>query len=348
MKHFRYSWSLMAMVLLLVACRKLPEKKDYLSNNANFNKKLVYEPTLGRTQLELTNFNADGSTYPLHFSIENARSIKDGKTATELFEPVKVQEWLRDYDGKEKSIEEIEAKRVWVQKPFLEVRAGSGDLIFRNASSEKLRTYPDSGYRFDIKIQNLGNEKIIKDFWLRPLKEVPYEPYEYNIYSGERMQENRVDKDGKTYRVPYVIHPSSLSAMYFHKDSLLVDTLVSVYIQKTGTKANTVTFKFMDSRLNPINPDKFSGTKWDSVVHGFNMIKTAAEVKYQVAYPLPLTKLNTKFATDGKARSRFIYSRKGFGGRRLDAVLALNYAIHEPGEWTIIFFFQKDPLFEDD
>src|SRR5690625_1993425 len=114
------------------ACRKLPEKLDYLSQQASFNKKDVYEPVLGRTTLELTQFNADGSTYPLVFSIQNARHEHDGTQAPELFELHKVQEWKRNYTGKETSLEEINDKRVWVEKPFLQIRKGSGDLVFWN------------------------------------------------------------------------------------------------------------------------------------------------------------------------------------------------------------------------
>jgi hypothetical protein len=348
MKCCQCFWSVILAVLVLASCRKLPEKKDYLSKNANFDKRDVYEPILGRTTLELTNFNADGSSYPMIFSVENIRRFKDGSPAPELTEKIKVQQWVRDYDGKEKTLEEIEKKRVWSEKNFFEIRSGSGDFIFWNASSEQIRTYPDSGYVFDVKIVNKGNERIIKDFWIRPLKEISYDPYEYNVYTRERKLETRQSPDGKSYRVPYTIHPSYLQNMYYTKDSLFTDTLVSVYIQKTGVKGHSLTFKFVDQYFNPINPAKFGQTKWDELVHGFDRKQTATEVTYQVAYPIPLTSLRTDYAANGKARINFGYSRKGFAGRRVDASFGLDFAIYEPGDWTIMFFFRRDPLFEDD
>ncbi|MET6998410.1 DUF5007 domain-containing protein [Chitinophaga defluvii] len=348
MKCCQNFWSVILAVLVLASCRKLPEKKDYLSKNANFDKKDVYEPFMGRTALEQTNFNADGSSYPMIFTVENMRRKKDGAAAPELSEKIKVQQWIRDYDGYEKTLEEIEKKRIWSEKNFFEIRSGSGDFIFWNASSDKIRTYPDSGYVFDIKIVNKGNERVIKDFWLRPLKEVPYEPYEYNMYTRERKQETRQTPDGKSYRVPYTIHPGVIQNMYYTKDSLFTDTLVSVYIQKTGIKGHSLTFKFVDQHFNPIDPAKFGQTKWDELVHGFDRQQTTTGVTYQVAYPIPLTSLNTKYAANGKARVSFGYSRKGFGGGRVDANFGLDFAIYEPGDWTIMFFFRRDPLFEND
>lgn len=336
------------MVLALAACKKLPEKKDYLSQDATFNKKAVYEPILGRTALELTQFSADGSTYPLVFSIENARS-KQGHPAPELFQKIKVREWQRDYTGLETSLDEIEAKRVWVDAPFLEVRRGSGDLIFRNAPSSLIRAYPDSGYMFDIKIQNKGNERIIKDFWLRPMQEVPYEPYEYDLRTRERKTETRPrPNNGGSNTVPFTIHPVNLAKMYYTKDSLFRDTLISVYFTKANATGHSLTFKFLGENLEPIDPAKFNNTKWDKLVHGFNRRQTATGVTYDVGYPVPLTALKTLYASEGKANVTFGYSRRGFGGERLDAAFSLNFAIYEPGDWTITFAFRRNPIFNDD
>ncbi|CAL1519835.1 DUF5007 domain-containing protein [Chitinophaga sp. MM2321] len=350
MKWQGYLKCTVVLSLAITACRKLPEKKDYLSQDANFNKKSVYEPVLGRTQLELTQFSADGSSYPLLFTIENARRVSGGKDAPELFQPVKVQEWLRDYTGLEKSLEEIEVKRVWVEAPFLEIRKGSGDFIFRSAPSSLIATYPDSGYVFDIKVENKGNERTIQNFNLRPLKEVPYEPYEYDVYTRERKMESRPIQGGGQYQVPYTIHPSTLTELYYasDKDSLFTDTLVSVYINKANPTGHSLTFKFLDENLEAINPAVFNNTKWDKLLHGFNRRQTDSSVTYDVAYPLPLTNLKTEFAANGKATCTFGYSRKGFGGERVDAYFGLNFAIYEPGDWTIIFYFRRNPLFNDD
>lgn len=345
-----------AFLLLFTSCKKVPPRGDYLSPNATFNRKDVYEPILGRTHLELTQFNADGSSYPMHFSIVNARKAVDGSPAPELFEKNKVRQWIRDYTGKEKSLKEIEDKRVWVEKPFFDIRSGSGDFIFYDASSSLINAQPDPGYLFDIKITNKGNERLIENFLLRPIKEVPYEPYEYDLYTRERKKETRTAPGGISYDVDYVIHPSFMNKMYFHRDSLMKDTLISVYIYKTGEKSNSLTFRFLDENLDPLDPalftpgnfEKEDDGKWEALIHGFNMNKTKTEVRYDVAYPIPLTALNTKYATEGRARVKFMYSRRGFGGQRLDANFGLDFSIYEEGEWNISFYFRRNPIFSDD
>lgn len=348
MKRQNYLTYTLVIAAAMAACKKLPEKKDYLSDNANFNKKDVYEPYLGRTVLELTQFSGDGSTFPLLFSIENARELSSGKPAAELFQPLKVREWQRDYTGLEKSLDEIEAKRVWVNAPFLEIRKGSGDLIFRSAPSSLIKSYPDTGYAFDIKIVNKGNERVIKDFRLRPLKEVPYEPYEYDVYTRKRKQENRQGPTGPAYRVPYTLHPSFIQQLRYKKDSLFTDTLISVYFNRASETGHTLTFRFLDENLQAINPAKFNNTKWDQLLHGFNRRQTDSTVTWDVAYPIPLTGLKTLYAANGKANVTFGYSRKGYNGNREDAYFGLSYAIYEPGDWSITFYFRRNPLFNDD
>lgn len=351
MKTINTLLSYILLILVLSACRKLPEKKDYLSQNASFSREDVYEPILGRTVLVKTQFSGDGSTYPMIFSVENARHASDGSPATELFQNIKVQEWRRNYTGKETSLAQIDSERVWAEKPFFEIREGSGDFIFRSASSSQIHAYPDSGYLFDVKVQNKGNERVFKDFYLRPLKEVPYEPYEYDVYNHDRKTETRTSKDGKSYYVPYTIHPASVTNMYFTRDSLFTDTLISVSFYKNtdkGSKGHSLTFKFVDENFNAIDPAKFNNTKWDLLVHGFDMEKTNTQVTYQVAYPVPLTDLSTRYASDGKAHVKFGYSRKGFGGSRVDAYFTLDFSIYEQGDWTILFYFRRNPRFEDD
>lgn len=350
----KYIFWLSLTILTGSACRKLPEKMDYLSPNASFNQLDSYEPYLGRTQLMLTQFNADGSTYPLEFSVENIRHA-DSSPAPEITKMYPVQEWSRNYTGEEKSLSEIEAKRIWTQKPFFQIREGSGDFIFWNSTDTAIRTYPDPGYLFDVRVGNKGNSRVIKDFVLRPLKQVSYAPYEYDPETGERKQETRTrltPTGEQTYKVPFTIHPSRVSNIYYTKDSLFTDTLISVFFYKTPAAGSegvhTLSFKFLDSRLRPIPPLKFKETKWDELVHGFNRKITDTTVSYEVAYPVPLTTVNTKYASGGQASVTFRYSRKGFGGSRVDAALGLNFAIYEPGDWTIIFMFRHDPIFEDD
>ena len=360
---FLYTWSPLTVLLVglcwltvISSCQKLPEKKDYLSTNAGFNREDIYEPVLGRTTLKLTEFNADASTYPLRFTIINTRHAKDGTPAPELMQKSKVMEWRRNYTGYERSLDEINEKRIWVEKPFLDIREGSGDFIFWNASQSLIHSYPDEGYLFDVKVENKGNARVFTDFHLRPVKAVPYEPYEYDLYTREQKQEDRTSPDGTSYSVPFIIHPTFINNMYYTEDSLFQDTLVSVYFHRNDkSSAQTLTFRFLDEDFNPINPDRFTPLDWnglepvvwDSLVHGFDINKSASELTYQVAYPIPLTQLNTRYASDGKAHVAFGYSRKGFGGRRVDASFGLEFSIYQPGDWVIIFYFRRNPIFTD-
>src|SRR5690606_5948247 len=99
------------VALALGGCTKLydlPEAKEYLSPNINYQNKTL-EPVLGRTSL-LGSFNSDNSTLPLKFEIVNAR-YGDGRPVTDIFQVRPTYVWTAAYDGREKSLEEIEAKR---------------------------------------------------------------------------------------------------------------------------------------------------------------------------------------------------------------------------------------------
>src|SRR5699024_2624673 len=117
------------------------------------------------------------------------------------------------------------------------------------------------------------------------------------------------------------------------------------------TYTGTLTFRFLDSSLHPINPAKFNLTNWETLVHGFNMEKTDTYVRYDVAYPIPLVEMPTAYTTNnGKQASvTFVFDRLGFGNKREVDKMTFNFNIYEPGDWEIIFWFKKDnPKFEDD
>jgi hypothetical protein len=112
-----------------------------------------------------------------------------------------------------------------------------------------------------------------------------------------------------------------------------------------------LTFRFLDTLFRPLNPSVFNTTDWANLVHGFDMQKTDTYVKYNVAYPIPLTNTPTKYTGGGTttAAVRFTYSRLGFGGARINSVFGLNFAIFDPGDWEIVFAFKTDvPKTSDD
>ncbi|MGO4291538.1 DUF5007 domain-containing protein [Chitinophaga sp. RAB17] len=327
------------------SCKKAPPERDYLSNNAGFEPVDAYSPILGRTFLYKTNFQADGSSFPLQFSLQNLRHA-DGSPAPELTQNVTVKEWVKDYDGTEKTYQEIEDKRKEVQHPFFEIRPGSGDFVFRQASVSQIRAYPDSGYLFDVKVENNGNALSFKKMRLQPLREVPYEPYEYDYVTRLRKTETRTNANGSNYQAPFSIHPG-LANVYVSKDTLMADSAAAVYFRKTGN-GHSLTFKFLDQDSLPIDPMKLNTTKWNELVHGFDMKQTSTQVTYNVAYPIPLTSLDTKYAVAGNAKVLFGYSRKGTGGNRVGASFSLSFTIWEEGDWEVIFRFYRTPRFQDE
>ena len=82
------------------------------------------------------------------------------------------------------------------------------------------------------------------------------------------------------------------------------------------------------------------------------MKMTDSSVTYDVAYPIPLVNLETRFTSPGSGRLasvKFMFPRLGFGGFRDDGLVRLDFAIYEPGDWEIVFAFKTDnPKFKND
>ncbi|WP_042722448.1 DUF5007 domain-containing protein, partial [Flavobacterium sp. B17] len=83
-------------------------------------------------------FNGDNSTQPLKFEIINAR-FGDGRPVTDLFQKKPTYVWTAPYNGLEKSLAEIEAKRKLEEHPLFEVRS-SGEFIMWGSSTNALIT----------------------------------------------------------------------------------------------------------------------------------------------------------------------------------------------------------------
>lgn len=153
--------ALLALAGMASACSEfLPEELDSFDKDVAFSQTL-YRPTLGRTTVFSNNFNAGNSTRPLTFTILDVRHA-DGTPAPELTEYYPVQVWQTPYLGTERSVAEIEAKRTTENRPLLQVRQHSGEIVVRSeARSEFVRVDPDEGYEFDVRAENSGG---FKDF----------------------------------------------------------------------------------------------------------------------------------------------------------------------------------------
>lgn len=347
------------VALSLPGCEKLydlPEEQEFLSPNINYPSQ-IFEPTIGRTTV-LGTPNTDNSTKPLTFEIINAR-YGDGRPLTDIFQVRPTYVWTGEYTGIETSLEEIEAKRKIEERPLFEVQKSGEFVLWGSSTNESIAPRPadssnlvqDRRY-FDLKITNVGGERIIRDFQLIPWRELSYEPNnDINPYTGG------VAPDPKDPRNPnkrdYIL-PSIENIIGAESNRNLANNDdqkdVVVYIRPfEGGNGHNLRFAFWAPDSTLINPVMFNETRWDELVHGFDRVNTPDYVQYDVAYPIPLTTTATKYTTGGSAKLEFAYSRLGFNSVRTTAYMRFNFKIFREGNWEIIFHFRRElPKFEDE
>lgn len=331
----------MLAVITLISCEKyLPEDRETVGGDSQFTT-TVYEPVLGRTTLYSGNFYQGSTSFPADFKIVNPRK-RNGDAAPELTDLFPVKVWKTAYTGTEKSLAEIEAKREVQNRPLLEMFPHSGQIVmWPEAKSSFVRSQPDSGYMFDVEVTNSGGRRYFRELLLKPMKERPYEPSNIDPINGQTLSNG--------------IYPSRAIIKGVSKQRYMFGGDIDVYIRKRTDDTNpnnTLRFMFLDSLYNPMNPALFSSTDWQNLVHGFNMKMTATDVTYEVAYPIPLAAIPTRYTTPGfagRASVNFTFPRLGYGGFREDGLLGLDFAIYEPGDWEIVFAFKTDnPKFDND
>ncbi|TKC09935.1 DUF5007 domain-containing protein [Pedobacter polaris] len=333
---------LVALMLLsitfITACKKnLPDVRLSLGSDSQFTT-TIYQPFLGRNTLFSDNFFIGSSSVPLDFKIVNMRRFT-GEPAPELLEYFPVQVWKSAYDGTEKSLAEIEAKRKIENHQLFEIREHSGQfLMWNKANSNFVKAQPDSGYVFDVEVSNSGGRRYFKDLKLRPFKERPFEPSNLNPTTGQAISTG--------------VFPSIMSSIRGEKTGRFLNPLdIEVQFKKNNAPGNSLSFKFLDTLQQVIDPNKFAATEWTNLLHGFNMIKNSDSVKFDVAYPIPLAAYPTKYTTPTgqQAKAIFRYDRQGFGNIRESALIGMNFNIFEQGNWTIIFWFKTErPKFIND
>lgn len=332
----------LALAIGLFACKKnLPDDRLSLGADSQFTQ-TVYQPVLGRTTVFAGNFNIGSSSMPLSFKILNMRRF-NGEAAPELKDYFPVKVWKQAYDGTETSLAQIEAKRVTENHQLFEIRERSGQFVmWPEANSNFVKAQPDSGYVFDVEVSNSGGRRYFQNFVLRPFKERPVEPSTLDASNGQEI---------------YLGVGAVVSNIRGKRTNRLLggtDVVVQFRKKPAGTPGNTghsISFKFVDTLYNTIDPNKFNTTKWNEVVHGFDMVKTSTEVTYQVAYPIPLTNYPTKYTTlnGAAAQSLFRFDRIGSGNTLQQAFLGMPYQIHESGDWEVVFWFRTElPKFEND
>ena len=356
----RISSFILGSSALLIGCKEmynLPEDRDFISENITYNNKVI-EPILGRHNMH-EGLSLDNTTLPLSFEIVNPR-YGDGRPYTDIFQKAQVYEWLSEYDGKEKSLEEIEAKRHMVEKPLFEVDQHGRFILYGASDNELIEPRPvDTVLKtqdirfFDLKVKNSGGERIIKDFQFIPWRQRDYSPStDINPYTGGVAPDPRNPKDPskRDYIKPawFTNIVGENTNVNLKNDERQTD--IVVYIRRfEGGNGKSLRFKFLGADGNFINPVKFNETKWDMLVHGFNKTMTPEYVQYDVAYPIPLTGINTDYNSGSNARVVFKYTRTGFGGTLTSAEMGFDFRIFKAGDWEIVFHFTREnPKFEDE
>ena len=331
--HRKTFYVFVLLVITALACKKyLPQERNTVGADSQFTIDL-YEPYLGRTTYFTNNFFKGSTTYPADFKIINVRRVT-GEPAPELTEAFPIKVWKKAYTGLETSREEIEAKRVTEFHPILEMSPHTGNITFwSSARSSFIQPQPDSGYLFDVELSNSGGRRFYRNLKLKPFRESPTIPTNLNGLTGQPVREN--------------FGISFISNVVGTKDDrrFLGSGDVDVYIRKIEpSTGSSLTFRFLDTLFRPLNPVIFNTTDWPNLVHGFNMQKTDTYVRYDVAYPIPLANVISRYTiSDGsRASVRFTYSRIGFGGARINSGIGLDFAIFEPGDWEIVFAFKTD------
>ena len=324
------------------ACKSLiPDSIDALGDDVNYTIK-EYTPTLGRKTIYENAVNvSNSSTLPLTFKLVNLRTV-DGNPATELTDKFPVKVWTGDYTGEEKSLVEIEAKRKIEYHSIFEIGESSGNILMWDfGNSNWIKTQPDSCYLFDVEISNSGGRKYARNLRLKPLKERPYEPSQYNAETGLATR--------AALPPSYVVNLEGdrTGDFIFSND---IEVFVFKDVANTDPRG-TLTISVLDSMNNTIDIQKFKDTKWKDMIHGFNHRFENGKAVYDVAYPIPLVRYPTKYTTtDGNlARIGLQFNRLGFGGFLTQCQLGFDFAIFEEGHWEIQFRFRGEtPKFEND
>ncbi|WP_143308962.1 DUF5007 domain-containing protein [Chitinophaga vietnamensis] len=327
------------------ACVKVPADVDYISPGAGYNQ-TTFEPVLGRTSLlpgdpQTNIFNADHSTLPLTFKVMNVRTAA-GEPVDIFNKTFPVLVWKEAYTGLEKTREEIEKKRTIEEHHLFEVREHSGQFVMWTpidpAYLNAVKVQPDPGYRFDVEVSNSGGTKMIRNMELKPLRQQPYEPNTIDPVTGNSYGTNNPN---------LVVNIKAKNSDYYMGNS----AIKLIFYKDPKSTGNSLTFEFRDSSYNPIDPKMFGDTKWEEVVHHFGAAQFAPDgVTYDVAYPVPLTPLPTRYTNNlgNRAHVQFSYSRIGVAGIRETALLGTDLAIYEPGNWRVIFWFwARNPDFSN-
>ncbi|MDR1716086.1 MAG: DUF5007 domain-containing protein [Prevotella sp.] len=323
---------LAVIVMINMSCvdNFLPESKTAFDRDVAFTQTL-FEPVMGHTTFYTGIFNSANASLPLTFEITDIKHT-DGTPATELMEYYPVKVWRTPYLGNEKSLEEINAKRSIEYRRLFDVRKHTGEFImWSEANSSILRCQPDSGYTFIVNVSNSGGYKTFKQMRLMPKREVDFEPTIYDSNTGLPITE--------------YVNPDNILMQYESTNRMIDKEDVHIYFKENKddeSPNSSLTISFYDQEWKPIDPRKFNETSFDKLFQaGFLKEITSEQVKYDMAYPLPLFKETTSYTNTAgdKAHVRFSASYLSRYNIRRTVYLELDLAIYKEAHWKILVHF---------
>lgn len=116
---------------LFFACRKVDVQDGYFGQNIRYKDKIMVLET-GRDIFK-GDLILDRSTLPIKVELADIRRW-DGKPAPEMLQQVDAVEWIDEFTGQEKTLEELNAKKKIVKRPVFEINPSDGRIKFRKES----------------------------------------------------------------------------------------------------------------------------------------------------------------------------------------------------------------------
>lgn len=150
---------MMLSVLLAASCKK-ENKEGFLSPAIKYPNTSI-NASVGASLIQSGAMSTDESTKPLEFSIDAIR-YPDGTLATKVMDyKVETYFWNAEYTSKEKTNQELDAKRVKVTRPAIDINPENGNILIYPESTDSLKLTKGK-YIIDVKVKNKAEERIIK------------------------------------------------------------------------------------------------------------------------------------------------------------------------------------------
>ncbi|QPH41159.1 DUF5007 domain-containing protein [Pedobacter endophyticus] len=151
---------LLVSAFFFYACKK-EQNKGYFSKDFKFPTTQAIKAVVGGPLFQTRAAITDESTKPLTFRIVAIRN-EDGSIAQNAMDyKVETYLWTSAYTKKEKTIEEIDAKRYKAIRPAIDIDSLNGRIIIYPQVTDSLRL-PKGIYKIDIEVKNSAETRLFE------------------------------------------------------------------------------------------------------------------------------------------------------------------------------------------